>query len=89
MLDPIKVSVTTPGMSDNGELKDKGIPAALLTSYLDAKGIVVEKRQTLLFCSCFLSALPTANGEQRCSTPCLSLSATMTAIRRWSASFRL
>ncbi len=61
MLDPIKVSVTTPGMSDNGELKDKGIPAALLTSYLDAKGIVVEK--TTDFTVLFLFSIGVTNGK--------------------------
>ena len=43
MLDPIKVSITTPGMQLDGTLADTGIPAAVLSAYLDAKGIVVEK----------------------------------------------
>ncbi len=51
MLDPIKVTVTTPGMSRKGELEDWGIPAAVLSAYLDNAGIVVEKTQdfTILF----------------------------------------
>lgn len=51
MLDPIKVTVTTPGMQNNGELEKWGIPAAILTAYLDNRGIVVEKTQdfTILF----------------------------------------
>lgn len=51
MLDPIKVTVTTPGMNRKGELEDWGIPASVLTAYLDTDGIVVEKTQdfTILF----------------------------------------
>lgn len=51
MLDPIKVSVTTPGVARDGHLEDWGIPAALLTAYLDHQGIVVEKTTdfTILF----------------------------------------
>lgn len=51
MLDPIKVSVTMPGVMPDGSLDDWGIPAALLTAYLDNKGIIVEKTAdfTILF----------------------------------------
>ncbi|WP_397452582.1 Orn/Lys/Arg decarboxylase N-terminal domain-containing protein [Pseudomonas sp. NA-150] len=51
MLDPIKVSVLTPGMGDDGELLDTGIPACVLTAYLGNQGIVVEKTTdfTILF----------------------------------------
>lgn len=51
MLDPIKVSIVTPGMSALGELAQTGIPANLVTAYLDRKGIVVEKTTdfTILF----------------------------------------
>ncbi len=51
MLDPIKVSVLTPGMGLDGELKDWGIPASVLTAWLDGRGIVVEKTTdfTILF----------------------------------------
>ncbi len=51
MLDPIKVSVLTPGMGLDGELKDWGIPASILTAWLDGRGIVVEKTTdfTILF----------------------------------------
>ncbi|MCB4771445.1 lysine decarboxylase [Ancylobacter sp. Lp-2] len=43
MLDPIKVSVVTPGVAPGGGLMPVGIPASLVTAYLDARGIVVEK----------------------------------------------
>lgn len=42
-LDPIKVTILTPGMSPEGELEDDGIPAALVAKFLDERGIVVEK----------------------------------------------
>ncbi|WP_455922591.1 Orn/Lys/Arg family decarboxylase [Pseudomonas putida] len=51
MLDPIKVSVLSPGMGDDGNLLDTGIPACVLTGYLGRQGIVVEKTTdfTILF----------------------------------------
>ena len=51
MLDPIKVSVLSPGMGDDGELLEFGIPACVLTAYLSRQGIVVEKTTdfTILF----------------------------------------
>ncbi len=51
MLDPIKVSVVTPGVLPDGTISENGFPACLLTAYLDARGIVVEKTTdyTILF----------------------------------------
>jgi arginine/lysine/ornithine decarboxylase len=51
MLDPIKVSILSPGMGDDGNLLDFGIPACVLTAYLGRQGIVVEKTTdfTILF----------------------------------------
>jgi arginine decarboxylase len=51
MLDPIKVSVVTPGVSDKGGLDERGIPASLVTSYLHHRGVEVEKTTdfTILF----------------------------------------
>jgi arginine decarboxylase len=43
MLDPIKVSVVTPGVADDGSFEKMGIPAALVTAYIDERGIEVEK----------------------------------------------
>ncbi len=43
MLDPIKVSVVTPGVSDKGGLDKRGIPATLVTAYLHRRGVEVEK----------------------------------------------
>lgn len=43
MLDPIKVSVTCPGTDAKGTASDMGIPARILTTYLETRRIVVEK----------------------------------------------
>lgn len=61
MLDPIKVSVVTPGVLPNAGLADWGIPAAVVTAYLDNKGIIVEK--TTDFTILFLFSLGVTNGK--------------------------
>ncbi len=43
MLDPIKVTIITPGIDDNGEMADFGIPASIISRFLWSKGVVVEK----------------------------------------------
>ncbi len=43
MLDPIKVTVLTPGITAVGKLEQHGIPAMLVSRFLDEHGIVVEK----------------------------------------------
>jgi arginine decarboxylase len=49
MLDPIKVSVLTPGLSRQGKLEKSGIPAPLVSLFLDSRGIVVEKTEPYSF----------------------------------------
>jgi arginine decarboxylase len=51
MLDPIKVSIVTPGVAEKGGLDKRGIPATLITAYLHRRGIEVEKTTdfTILF----------------------------------------
>ena len=61
MLDPIKVTVTTPGMAPSGELTEQGIPAALLTAYLAEHGIVAEK--TANFSILFLFSIGVTKGK--------------------------
>ena len=61
MLDPIKVSVLTPGMSPSGLLSETGIPAAIVTMYLDRQGIEVEK--TTDFTILFLFSLGITKGK--------------------------
>lgn len=43
MLDPQKVTISTPGISKDGRMGEWGIPATIVTSYLRRMGIVVEK----------------------------------------------
>jgi len=40
MLDPVKVSILTPGMGDDGAVMERGVPAALVSYYLYREGIV-------------------------------------------------
>ena len=42
-LDPIKITLLTPGMNEEGELSETGIPASIVAKFLDQHGIVVEK----------------------------------------------
>ncbi|MGL5309112.1 MAG: lysine decarboxylase CadA [Plesiomonas shigelloides] len=42
-LDPIKVTLLTPGLSKEGTLEEQGIPASLVAKFLDDRGIIVEK----------------------------------------------
>jgi arginine/lysine/ornithine decarboxylase len=43
MLDPVKVSIVSPGVAESGGLEANGVPAAVLAAYLRARGITVEK----------------------------------------------
>jgi lysine decarboxylase/arginine decarboxylase len=61
MLDPIKVSVITPGVNPDGSIAESGFPATLLTAYLDARGIVVEK--TSDYATLFLFSLGITNAK--------------------------
>lgn len=45
MLDPIKVTVLTPGQTLEGQMENSGIPAPLVSSFLASRGIVVEKTE--------------------------------------------
>lgn len=42
-LDPVKVTLLTPGMNKDGSMEDVGIPASIVTKYLDEHNIIVEK----------------------------------------------
>ena len=61
MLDPIKVSVVTPGVANDGSFEKTGIPATLLTAYLDQRGIEVEK--TTDFTILFLFSIGVTKGK--------------------------
>jgi len=43
MLDPIKVTVVTPGVNEDGSLAEWGIPAPIVVKYLDTQGTINEK----------------------------------------------
>jgi arginine decarboxylase len=61
MLDPIKVSVVTPGVANDGSFEKLGIPATLVTAYLDQRGIEVEK--TTDFTILFLFSIGVTKGQ--------------------------
>jgi len=43
LLDPIKVTILTPGISKEGKMEEFGIPAGIVSRFLHDRGIVVEK----------------------------------------------
>ena len=43
LVDPIKVTILTPGLSANGSMQEMGIPAAVLTKFLSSRRIEIEK----------------------------------------------
>jgi arginine decarboxylase len=43
MLDPIKATIVTPGLSLDGKFGETGIPASIVTKYLAEHGVIVEK----------------------------------------------
>lgn len=51
MLDPIKVTLLTPGCNAAKGVEQAGIPACIVAAFLDSRGVVVEKTAdfTLLF----------------------------------------
>lgn len=42
-LDPIKVTLLTPGINGDGTMAERGIPASIVSKYLDDRGVIVEK----------------------------------------------
>lgn len=43
MLDPIKATLITPGLSLDGQFAPTGIPASIVTKYLAEHGVIIEK----------------------------------------------
>jgi arginine decarboxylase len=43
LVDPIKVTILTPGLSANGSMQQHGIPAAVVTKFLSSRRIEIEK----------------------------------------------
>lgn len=42
-LDPIKVTLLTPDLNGDGTMAERGIPASIVSKYLDDRGVIVEK----------------------------------------------
>jgi arginine decarboxylase len=42
-VDPIKVTILTPGLTANGTMQDMGIPAGIVTKFLSSRRIEIEK----------------------------------------------
>lgn len=42
-LDPIKVTLLTQGLNGDGTMAERGIPASIVSKYLDDRGVIVEK----------------------------------------------
>ncbi len=61
LIDPIKVTLLTPGLSISGEVAEHGIPAAVLSKFLWTRGITVEK--TNLYSVLFLFSMGITKGK--------------------------
>ena len=62
MLDPIKLTFTTPGIADDGTMQPTGIPASIVTNYLISHNIVCEKTDYYSFL--MLNSLGTTRAKQ-------------------------
>ncbi|GBE58059.1 biodegradative arginine decarboxylase [bacterium BMS3Abin01] len=62
MLDPIKLTFTTPGIDERGRMAAEGIPASVVTNYLIDHGIVCEKTDYYSFL--LLNSLGTTEAKQ-------------------------
>ncbi len=82
MLDPIKVSILAPGMGEDGELEETGVPAALVTARLGRHGIVPTR--TTDFQIMFLFSMGVTRGKWGLwLTPFAPSNATMMPTHRW------
>jgi arginine decarboxylase len=63
MLDPTKVTVTSPGMSLDGEYATRGIPAVIIAKYLAEHRVIVEK--TSLYATLFIFTVGMPRGAWR------------------------
>lgn len=62
MLDPIKLTIVSPGIAADGTMADFGIPASILTNYLINHNIVCEKTDYYSFL--MLNSLGTIKSKQ-------------------------
>ena len=61
LIDPIKVTLLTPGLSVDGAMGAQGIPASILSKFLWGRGITVEK--TNLYSVLFLFSMGITKGK--------------------------
>ncbi|WP_297407451.1 Orn/Lys/Arg decarboxylase N-terminal domain-containing protein, partial [uncultured Cetobacterium sp.] len=61
MLDPIKVSILSPGMEDSGEIGEGGVPAELISYYFSKYGVVPTR--TTDFQIMFLFSMGISKGK--------------------------
>ncbi|KRG72217.1 lysine decarboxylase [Stenotrophomonas terrae] len=61
LIDPVKVTLLTPGLSMDGEMGKLGIPAAILSKFLWSRGLTVEK--TNLYSVLFLFSMGITKGK--------------------------
>jgi arginine decarboxylase len=84
LVDPIKVTILTPGLSANGSMQQHGIPAAVVTKFLSSRRIEIEKTGLYSFLVLFSMGITRASGVP--SSPSSSTSRTcMTPMRRSGA----
>ena len=62
MLDPIKLTFTTPGIDEKGNMTKTGIPASIVSNFLIDKGVVCEKTDYYSFL--LLNSLGTTGAKQ-------------------------
>ena len=62
MLDPTKLTFKTPGLDDDGNMQEIGIPAVVVTNYLIQHGIVCEKTDYYSFL--LLNSVGTTKAKQ-------------------------
>ncbi|MFC1643846.1 Orn/Lys/Arg decarboxylase N-terminal domain-containing protein [Candidatus Omnitrophota bacterium] len=62
MLDPIKLTFTTPGIDSDGKMQKMGIPASIVSNFLINKGVVCEKTDYYSFL--LLNSLGTTESKQ-------------------------
>jgi len=43
LLDPLKVTLLTPGVTEDASMTDFGVPACIVSKYLQARGVIPEK----------------------------------------------
>ena len=59
MVDPIKVTILSPGLSADGSMKELGIPASVVTKFLSSRRIEIEKTGLYSFLILFSMGITT------------------------------